>query len=194
MIAVHWQRVSHLDPRARAIADRHYSRQTVGAREFTRPGNKIVLLCFDAANRPLALWVSQRPDPASGVARLDGLDAWDCAYFRNEGSLVKASVLIREAVAITVGIWGPGGQEGPVSVPADGFVTTVNPHRVAPTMRRGEPTWGYCFQRAGWIVRPERTKARDLVMLQLPATDLAGVAPVVVPWNTALFGALAVAP
>lgn len=101
-----WQRLHHMDVRAREMADDHYSRQTPGAREFTRPGNKIVLGHFDAGGVLRAIWASQRPDPGSGVKRADGLDAWDCSIFRRVDGAALASDLIREAVAVTLAIWG----------------------------------------------------------------------------------------
>lgn len=40
----YWRKVPRTDPRARALADRHYSRQTVGARDFMASGRVLVML------------------------------------------------------------------------------------------------------------------------------------------------------
>lgn len=177
MSAQYWVRIDHADPRAVAMADRHYSRQTPGSPEFTRPGHKIVLLHYDAAGAPAALWASQRPDPASGIRRADGLDAWDCALFRVETRTVPASDLIREAVAVTAATWHP--------LPADGFVTTVDPRYVAPTMRRGNPVYGYCYLKAGWSFL-RITSERKLHMLCLPCAAFPD--PIAARWDRPQFG------
>lgn len=39
----YWRKVKRTDPRARALADRHYSRQTVGAAGFMASGRVLVL-------------------------------------------------------------------------------------------------------------------------------------------------------
>ncbi len=58
-----WALVSVCDPRARALADRHYSRQRVGARDFVPPGRRLVLLTADS----LAAWaVVANLDPRGG--------------------------------------------------------------------------------------------------------------------------------
>jgi hypothetical protein len=84
---------------------------------------------------------------------------------------VPASDLIREAVAITWGLWGN-------VPPRDGFITTVNPRKVQPVTRRGRPLWGYCFLKAGWLQLPELTKSRRLVLWQLPLEQLRQVDPI----------------
>lgn len=167
---MYWYHVHHLDSRARVLADRHYSRQTPGAREICPPGNKIVLLGA-AAN---ALWVSHRPDPRrvdiTGVARRDGFIYWDNPYFRNESSEI-ASELILQALAVTLWIWRD-------ELPRDGFHTFVNPRKVKPTMRRGEKVYGYCFLKAGFELQEERTKARDLLRFVMTATQLRAMTPI----------------
>lgn len=64
------------DPDARRLVDGelddlnnvpHYSRQTVGARQFTRNGQNLVFLTADAR----AVWVTFRPTPGKAV-RQDG--------------------------------------------------------------------------------------------------------------------------
>lgn len=165
---MYWKHVHHLDVRARLLADRHYSRQTPGAREFCPPGNKIVLLGLNND----ALWVSHRPDPNANLLqrRADGFDYWDNPYFRNESGMV-ASELIKQALAITLYIWGVE------QLPPDGFHTFVNPTKVKPTMRRGKPEYGYCFLKAGFTLYPERTQARNLLRLIVPSEQLLMIEP-----------------
>jgi hypothetical protein len=174
--AQYWQRVDHADPRALDMADRHYSRQSPGTPEFIANGNKIALLHFAPDGTPAALWASHRPAPEIAT-RPDGRDVWACTLFRIEQPTIQASALIREAVAITKGLWAP--------LPADGFYTTVDPRKVRPIKRRGRDLWGYCYIKAGWVVQAERTKRRDLVILLLPPGQLAAVeslaAPVALP-------------
>lgn len=149
------------------MADRHYSRQTPGAREFVGNGHKIVLLQL-LDGQPVALWASHRPAPGKAV-RPDGRDVWACTLFRVEERTVPASVLISEAVAITKGLWG-------AVPPADGFYTTINPHKVRPTMTRGKATWGYSWMRAGWA-ESGRTKRRNLMIFLLAPEKLDQVQP-----------------
>jgi hypothetical protein len=168
MVSTYWMRVHHCDVRARLMADRHYSRQTPGAREFVGNGHKIVLLQL-LEGCPVAVWASHRPAPGKAV-RADGRDVWACTLFRVEERTVPASVLIREAVAITKHLWG-------AVRPADGFYTTINPGKVRPTMVHGVQQWGYSWRRAGWF-ESGRTKARNLMVFLLSPEQLDQVDPV----------------
>lgn len=165
--AQYWQRIDHADPRALEMADRHYSRQNPGTPEFIGNGHKIVLMHFAPDGTPAALWASHRPAP--GMAeRPDGRDVWACTMFRVEQRTVLASELIKEAVAITAGIWRP--------LPMDGFYTTINPKFVKSQGRKRG--WGWCYQCAGWEVQTERTKRRDLIILILSYEKLFRVRPI----------------
>jgi hypothetical protein len=177
-IACHWTRIHHRDVRARQMADRHYSRRTPGAAEFIPAGHKVVLMHFAADGTPAALWASHRAAPCANLARprFDGLDVWDCSIFRIEQRTIQASDLIREAVAITRGVWP--------ELPSDGFYTTIDPRHVAPIKRRGVDIWGYSYIKAGWEVMPLRTKARNLVQLVLSGSALANVRPITAHWET----------
>jgi hypothetical protein len=136
--STYWKVVPRNDPRARELADRHYSRKVIGAAEFCPPGHNIVLLGLNDD----ALWVSHRPAPDAGLERprFDGFDCWDNPYFRKEGEGL-ASDMILEALAITMWYWGD-------VLPCDGFHTFVNPEFVKPVMKRGKPIYGYCYDRA----------------------------------------------
>lgn len=164
----YWKLVSRSDSRARALADRHYSRQSKGAFEFCPPGNNIVLLGMNND----ALWVSHRPDPNAGLAqpRMDGFDYWDNPYFRNESGR-KASDLIKEAIGITMHLWRD-------HLPVDGFHSFVDPKHVMPTICRGSPIYGYCFDRAGFQLHPQVTKERKLLRYILPLEQLRQVVPI----------------
>lgn len=165
---MYWKHVHHLDIRARLLADRHYSRQNPGTREFCPPGNKIVLLGLNDD----ALWVSHRPDPAAALEkrRADGFDYWDNPYFRNESS-GRASDMIREALAITVYIWGFE------QLPPDGFHSFVDPRKVA-RVKFGKPEPGRVFRLAGFELHPERTKERDLLRFIMSAEQLRRIEPI----------------
>lgn len=137
----HWLITDKGDPDARRLVDGesigaspHYSRQTPGSRLFTRNGQNLVFMTDDL----FAVWVTFRPTP--GVAhRSDRLDAWECALFRNEGS-IRSSDLIREAVELSISLWGPP--------PSDGIITFIKPSCVG----KGNlfHVVGYCYRRAGW--------------------------------------------
>ena len=132
-----WVSVQKCDIRARLIADRHYSRQTVGSPQFTRPGKNIVLLLEDCS----ALWVSWKP--ANGIKRMDKAgEVYECTIFRNEGDYLS-SELIKSAVMETECIWGK---------PLDGWITYVADNKVLSS----NP--GYCFLRAGWEKRGRNKK------------------------------------
>lgn len=114
------------DPAALGLARHHYSRQHPDAPKIGAPGRHLVLV--SPCQR--ALWdthYTQHPD--------DGLDAWRCSIFRNEGAGLSSD-LIRSAMDLTAERWG--------AAPPDGWVTWVDRRRV----RSSNP--GYCFLRAGW--------------------------------------------
>jgi hypothetical protein len=125
------------DDDARALVDGertngipHYSRQTPGARLFTRNGQNLVFVTADS----LAVWVTFRPTPGKAT-RPDKLDAWECAMFRNDGPELSSD-LIREACNLSRALWG--------QYPRDGLITYVKPSAVKTTIP------GYCYRRAGW--------------------------------------------
>src|SRR6185503_18190417 len=68
---------NHFDPEMAMLADRHYSRRTVGARQFLYSGRKLVIR--DAAGDVLFGWLY--PDESM---RMDGQRGYNCAIFRNE--------------------------------------------------------------------------------------------------------------
>jgi hypothetical protein len=140
---VNWFRSWRADPVVRTLADRHYSRKTVGASQFSPPGRNLTLrtLAGDAA------WVTSWPLPEYVDHRWG--DCWTCTLFRNEGA-VLSSELITEAEAATAAQFG--------EAPAGGFLTFVDEKKVE------SENPGYCFLMAGWR-KIGRTKDRNLLVL-----------------------------
>lgn len=138
-----WTLTTRSDPASRRIADRHYSRQTIGAPGFVPPGRCVVL------HHPRALWVTSWP--FTEFVRHEWAGAWICSCFRNEGAGLS-SELISEAVSATRAVFG--------DPPDMGIVTFVDAARVR---RKRDP--GRCYLRAGWS-RVGMTKG-GLITLQL---------------------------
>lgn len=120
-------------------ADRHYPRRSIGCGQLGGPGNVLVLRSLDG----LAGWISfytKHPD--------DGLHAWRCTMFRNEGPALSSQLII-EAQEVTAQVWG--------EPPPDGWLTYVDRAKVAST----NP--GYCYLAAGWwrdrSYTPDRRRA-----------------------------------
>ena len=117
---------THFDPEMAMLADRHYSRRTIGARQFLYSGRKIVIR--DAAGDILFGWMF--PDE---TMRMDGQTGYNCAIFRNE-SARRSSEIILECEQIAIKRWGPAR-----------MYTYVDPAKIA------SRNPGYCFKMAGWI-------------------------------------------
>lgn len=126
-----WTLVNRAHAASRAIADRHYNRQSVGAVQFVPPGRCVVLL----SELETALWVTSWQFPQ--FVKHAWPDAWVNSLFRRERNGDDgfagieddhaASDLIRSAVAATRAIWSP---------PTEGLVTFVDPTNVQPIRRR----------------------------------------------------------
>jgi hypothetical protein len=113
------------DDEMRQLADRHYSRRTIGARQFLYAGRRLVLR--DAAGLVLFAWMY--PDESM---RMDGQRGYNNAIFRNESDR-KSSDIILEAERAAFKKWGP-----------NRLYTYIDPKKV----RSSNP--GYCFKVAGW--------------------------------------------
>jgi len=113
------------------LADRHYSRRTVGARQFLYSGRKLVLR--NAEGTVLFGWVY--PDP---TMRMDGQKGYNCAIFRNESGR-KASEIILEAERLAFEKWGP-----------NRLYTYIDPTKTKTIMFRGQRIVGFCYRKAGW--------------------------------------------
>ncbi len=125
-----WRVTNRLDPAALALGDRHYSRRRPGSGQLGPPGRKLTFVTPDET----AVWLTHWP--LAGLGR-DGLDAWRCSIFRNEGPALS-STLILAAMELTERLWG--------DPPPDGWLTFVDTRKV----RSRNP--GYCFKQAGWWV------------------------------------------
>jgi hypothetical protein len=144
-----WTKSWAADPVVARIADRHYSRKTIGADQFAPPGAKLVL----RASGPCA-WVTLAPQQ---YVDHDYPGAELCTLFRREGGDVLASDLIRAAVAATRWTWPDG--------PAEGMVTFVDAAKVR---HKRDP--GRCFLRAGF--RRIGVTRGGLVVLRLAPADM----------------------
>ena len=120
--------ISHKgDPAALKLADRHYSRQSVGSDQFLPPGRSLVLLtrCKRAVWASLEQRYSMHAWP----------DSWLCPIFRNESDLLS-SELINDAVRATLFYWR--------GRPPRGFLTFVDGGKVNSSVP------GACFRAAGF--------------------------------------------
>lgn len=118
-------RTTHFDDEMRQLADRHYSRRTVGAKQFLYSGRKLVLR--DTAGLVLFAWMW--PDESM---RMDGQVGYNNAIFRNESDRQSSSIIL-EAEEAAFEKWGP-----------NRLYTYIDPVKV----KSANP--GYCFKMAGW--------------------------------------------
>lgn len=145
-----WKMRTEYDGVANALADRHYSRQTHGSGQIGPPGERLIFVADDRA-----LWLTHYPRPEYAQ---DGLDAYRCSIFRNEGAGLS-SLLIESAMDLTERLWGPA---------PGGWVTWIDTRKVA----SANP--GYCFKQAGWWLdktwSPKRGRRGRVRLLALPRT------------------------
>lgn len=121
-----WVRVDKFHPEAAALADRHYSRQSVGDRQFMPPGRTLVLLSVCGR----AVWgVVLNLDPVGALR-------WRCSIFRNEGAGLSSALIIA-ATEETLSSWVP---RPPVPLTTEIDASAVR--------RKRDP--GRCYLRAGW--------------------------------------------
>ena len=152
-----WTRSHKYDPRAAALADRHYSRRTIGAPQIMPPGETLVLVT-PGGDAVFGWW---RPHPRSGLKAMNGLDGWTCTIFRNEGAVLSSALILdAERDLLAAG----------VTVGPDGLITYVFDARVR---RKRDP--GRCFRKAGWRVTGRSADDRK-TLLQKPV-DLIGISP-----------------
>lgn len=126
-----WARVTKFEPRAAALADRHYNRRKVGSPQFMPPGETMVLLSADE----LAVFGWWRPHPRSGLRAMNGRDGWTCTIFRNEGHALSSAMILEAEYHLADKASGCG---------PDGLMTYVDLRKV----RSRNP--GYCFRCAGY--------------------------------------------
>jgi len=163
---VTWHRVAKCDPVCAALADRHYSRRTVGSLHFMPPGQTIVL------RAPSAVWGWWRPHPSSGIKSLNGLDGWTCTIFRNESRELSSSMILEAEAFIE-----ECGPDGLITYVADAKIRSSNP--------------GYCFKVAGYRVTG-RSQDNRKTLLQKPWAGAVG-ARALAGKQELLFGAKGIA-
>lgn len=129
-----WFRVNKFDPRAASLADRHYSRQTIGAKQTLGPGQTLLMLTPDER----AVWgVVCNLDPVGELR-------WRNSIFHNESS-TRSSDLIRAATQMTHDRWKHfygGFPPVPLTTEVDILAT------IERRSKRSPP--GQCYYMAGW--------------------------------------------
>ena len=124
------------------LADRHYSRRTIGAPQMMPPGRKIVLLSIDNN----AVWGTHWPYHELVMHSFG--DCWICSIFRNESNYLS-SKMISQAESVTRFIFG--------DPPSGGFISFINKNKI----KSENP--GYCFKMAGWT-KIGKTKSGLIVL------------------------------
>jgi hypothetical protein len=124
-------RTTHFDDEMRQLADRHYSRRTVGARQFLYNGRKLVLR--NTEGTVLFGWMYPQEE-----LRMDGMRGYNCAIFRNE-SKRPASEIILEAEKAAFDKWGP-----------NRLYTYIDPSKTKTIKKHGKRIVGFSFIKAGW--------------------------------------------
>lgn len=160
-----WVRVDKGNDRCRRLADRHYSRQTIGAPMWTRPGYNFVLYASDERGEASFCW--WRPKWEAGIERKDGLRVIECTIFRNESATVS-SLLIRQAVEQ---LETPQARADlALEHVAFPLITGISTDKTARgRSRRSLP--GQCFRRAGWCEFAKASTGRADVWLVAPTRE-----------------------
>lgn len=150
-----WIRTHNCDEAGRNLADRHYSRQTIGAARFTRPGKNLVLRTAEGD----AIWATWY-----GKFRRDGLDACECTIFRNESSYLSSYLIAYASLASFLHITGENRKDSKNKL-KDGIITYVDDKQV------GSINPGFSFKSVGFKYIG-RTKKNKLMIFQLKREDL----------------------
>lgn len=154
-----WIEIDKGDSRGRVLADRHYTRGSVGHPMWTRPGWNQCLYLEQLSGRS-AVFVWWRPKWESGLAgteRKDDLRCIECSIFRNE-TRFRSSDLIRDAVACLLS-W----EHARDVAWEDGIITSVNTAKTAGGRATSSPA-GHCFIEAGFAPfhHPGKNKRADV--------------------------------
>jgi hypothetical protein len=136
-----WQITHKGDQRCRILADCHYTRQTPGNRQFTRPGYNFVLYY------PGAVYVWWRPKWEAGIERQDRLRAIECTIFRNTTQILS-STLIREATDLITSIPCINALKLRTAGPFFPITAVVSKKTERGRSRNSLP--GACYRYAGW--------------------------------------------
>ena len=138
-----WIQTHNCDEAGRKLADRHYSRQTIGAARFTRPGKNLVLRTAEGD----AVWATWY-----GKFRRDGLDACECTIFRNESLHLSSYLISYACLASFLHVGVDNLKDGIITYVDDSKVNSVNP--------------GFSFRAVGFKYIG-RTKKNNLMIFQL---------------------------
>lgn len=154
-----WIEIDKGDKRGRVLADRHYTRGSVGHPMWTRPGWNQCLYLEQKSGRAAVFcwWRPKWESGLKGTERKDGLRCIECTIFRNE-TRFRSSDLIRDAVACLLTWEHARDQAWP-----DGIISGVNVAKTAGGRQPGsEP--GKCFLEAGFTPfhHPGKNKRADL--------------------------------
>jgi len=130
-----WRHVPVEHPPARELADRHYSRQTVGASGIMPPGKRFLLWHDSVLGK--AVW---------GVCRNQFLGEWRFrnTIFRNESEHLSSSMII-EATRVTYEVW----LRRYKALPSERLTTEIDIVATAKRRSKHKPA-GYCYLMAGW--------------------------------------------
>lgn len=138
-----WIHVPVEYPPARALADRHYSRQTIGAEGILPPGERFLFWHEDLDEN-----LQRRPDLAAawGVVRNRFRGVWRFrnSLFRNE-SRTLSSTLIADATRTTYDCW----LRRYHAIPTERLTTEVDIEATRARRGKRNPP-GYCYLMAGW--------------------------------------------
>ena len=140
----HWTVLRDGNKIALELADRHYSRKTIGAKWFVGVGEKLVLIYTDN-ERKRALFSWRKSDD---LLRMDNQTGVECTLFRNE-TRTRSSLLIKEAVQIAKEYW-------PREIR---FFTYINPAKIKNTERPG-----FCFLAARWNYAGRNKNGKLIIM------------------------------
>lgn len=137
-----WQLTTRADWRVSRLADRHYSRQKPGSRQFSPPGMNLTLFIpTPDEQEAVAAWVWWHPHKNSPVGRFDKHDGYVCcSLFRSESDKWLSSSLILAAEQAAIALW-PADR---MAVDWLGFDTYVEAAKV----KSDNP--GYCYLKAGY--------------------------------------------
>jgi hypothetical protein len=141
-----WSRIDIEDPRGRDLADRHYSRQTPGAKGYAPPGLRFALWYDDghgwqSKSRPsgAAIWtVVYNLDPV-GDAR------WRNTLYRNESAWLTSYLCMR-ATESTFLVWLARYRV----LPPVSLTTEIDIDATADRRSKRNPP-GHCYLEAGWL-------------------------------------------
>lgn len=139
-----WQRIDVEDPRGAELADRHYSRQTVGARGYMPPGLRFALW-YDDGTGP-GPWGKSGCAIWGVVCNLDpvGKLRWRCTIFRNESPWLSSWLALR-ATESTFTTWRARYRV----LPPVRLTTEIDIDATADRRSKNNPP-GHCFLEAGW--------------------------------------------